>query len=152
MRGRHCGSPRALPIRGPGLILTGSPLYVLQIKGDQRQVVVALAEVVRLFAAAVDRELERVAVAGEPEVQVVGGLEVEQHSAARFGYLFIESPRRMRAHAALGACGRRQVLAGETAVQNPKQSLVPLQKGQIQPGDHCRVQVVVALPDSNEPS
>ena len=43
----------------------------------KRDVAVALTEVVRLLAALVDRQLERVAVAREAQVDVVGALELQ---------------------------------------------------------------------------
>jgi hypothetical protein len=49
----------------------------VQVVDDERDVPVAGAEVVRLVAALVDGQLERVAVAGQAEVDVVGALELQ---------------------------------------------------------------------------
>jgi hypothetical protein len=49
----------------------------VEVLGDERHVVVALAEVVGFVAADVDGQLEHVSVAGQAEVDVVGRVEVQ---------------------------------------------------------------------------
>ena len=62
----------------------------LEVLDAQRDVAVAVAELIRLVAALVDRQLERVPVAREPQVDVVGAFELQPASA-------LEAQRRVEA-------------------------------------------------------
>jgi hypothetical protein len=62
---------------GVDAVLGETAEQVIQIINDQRQVVVAVTQVIGLLAADVDGQLEYVAATREAEVDVVRGVEVQ---------------------------------------------------------------------------